>query len=127
LGLLIDRNGVQVDNAENAFIVMLNPDPVFERAEIIADVKISGGLHSGKDSCFHDKNPYRKQFRSSGEGNSDAEHNGGRAVPGGQRPGSRTGRGETCRGTGVVWNAARRTGSGHGSSSECRQSASKGA
>jgi hypothetical protein len=105
---------------------MLNPDPVFERAEIIADVKISGGLHSGKDSCFHDKNPYRKQFRSSGEGNFDAEHDGRLADTASQQLGGRTGCGETRGGTSMVWNAARRTGSGYGSSSECRQPAGEG-
>jgi hypothetical protein len=47
---------VQIDNTKDTFVVVLNPDPVLEGSEIITDVKIPGGLHSGEDSCFHDRN-----------------------------------------------------------------------
>src|SRR5205085_469331 len=40
-------------NAENALVLVLNPHPILERAQIISDVQIPGRLHSGEDSCFH--------------------------------------------------------------------------
>jgi hypothetical protein len=45
---------VEIDDAENTFVVVLNLDPVAERSEIIADVEIAGRLDAGKDACFHD-------------------------------------------------------------------------
>ena len=51
--VLIDCDGMQVHDAENALVIVLDAHPVFERAQIVSDVKISGGLHSGEDSCFH--------------------------------------------------------------------------
>ena len=51
--ILIDCDGVQVHDTENALVVVLDANPVFERAEVISDVKITGGLHSGEDSCSH--------------------------------------------------------------------------
>ena len=52
-GRLVKRNGVQVDDAENALVIVLDSHPVFERPQIISDVQISGRLHAGKDSCSH--------------------------------------------------------------------------
>ena len=52
-GVLVGGDGVQVHDAENALVIVLNAHPVLERAEVISDVKISGGLHAGEDSCFH--------------------------------------------------------------------------
>ena len=52
-GVLVHGDGVQVHDAENALVVVLDADPVLQRAEIISDVQVSGGLHSGEDSCFH--------------------------------------------------------------------------
>src|SRR6266571_769398 len=46
---------MQIDNAENAFVIALDAHPVFERSQVVADVQISGRLHAGKDSCFHGK------------------------------------------------------------------------
>src|SRR5439155_21353255 len=51
--VLIDCDGVQVDDAEDALVILLNADPVFKGAKIVADVQISGWLHAGEDSCFH--------------------------------------------------------------------------
>src|SRR5580658_7342818 len=51
--LLIQRDGVQIDNAEDALVVTLDFNPVFQGAKIISDVKITGGLNAGEDSCFH--------------------------------------------------------------------------
>ena len=54
-GVLVNRDGVQVDDAENALVIVLDAHPVLERAQIISDVQIAGRLHAGEDSCFHGK------------------------------------------------------------------------
>src|ERR1017187_4297698 len=65
-GFLENGEGVQVDDAEDALVLVLDADPIFERAEVIPDVEIAGRLHAGEDSCFHGKwnggNFYPKQF-----------------------------------------------------------------
>src|SRR5262249_26702750 len=40
---------------ENTLVIVLNPHPVFERSQVVADVQIPGRLHARKDSCFHDR------------------------------------------------------------------------
>ena len=50
---LVNRHGVQIDDAENALVIVLDLDPVAERSEIIADVQIAGGLDAGEYACFH--------------------------------------------------------------------------
>ena len=52
-GVLIERDRVQVDDAENALEIVLDLGPVLERSQIISDVWVSGGLDTGKDSCSH--------------------------------------------------------------------------
>ena len=52
-GVLVQSDGVQVDDAEYALVIVLYTHPIFERAQIISDVQIAGRLHSGKNSCFH--------------------------------------------------------------------------
>src|SRR6185437_1082739 len=52
-GLLKNGDGVQVDDAEDALVIVLNPDPILEGAQLVADVQIAGRLHPGEDSCFH--------------------------------------------------------------------------
>jgi hypothetical protein len=37
---------MQVDNAKNAFVAILDIDPVFNRAEIIADMNFARGLYA---------------------------------------------------------------------------------
>jgi hypothetical protein len=54
-GLLVDRDGVQIDDAEDALVIVLDAHPVLEGAQVVADVQISGWLHAGEDSCFHGK------------------------------------------------------------------------
>ncbi len=54
-GVLVERDGVQVDDAEDALVIVLDAHPVLERAQVVSDVQISGRLHAGKDSCFHGK------------------------------------------------------------------------
>ena len=46
LRLLIHRDRVQIDDAEDAFVIVLDPDPVGQRAQIIADMQIAGRLHA---------------------------------------------------------------------------------
>ncbi len=41
--LLRQRDGVQVDDAEKVFVLVLQFDPVDQRAEIISDMQIAGG------------------------------------------------------------------------------------
>jgi hypothetical protein len=31
-------DGVQIDDAENALVIVLNPDPILEGAQVISDV-----------------------------------------------------------------------------------------
>ncbi len=52
-GILVQRDRVQIDDAENAVIVILDCHPILECPQVVSDVWISGGLDSGKDSCFH--------------------------------------------------------------------------
>ena len=51
--VLIKRDRVQVDDAVDAIVVVLDFGPVLQRAEIISDVRAAGGLNAGEDSCFH--------------------------------------------------------------------------
>ena len=41
---------VQVDDAEDAVVIVLQRDPVADRAEIIAEMQIAGRLDAGKNS-----------------------------------------------------------------------------
>ena len=52
-GVLVEGDGVQVHDAEDALVIVLNAHLVLERAQIIPDVQIAGRLHAGEDSCFH--------------------------------------------------------------------------
>ena len=49
-GILRLRQRMQVDDAEDALIVLLQRDPVQNRAEIIAEVEVAGRLDAGKDA-----------------------------------------------------------------------------
>ena len=51
--LLVNRDRVQIDDAENTFVLPLYLGPVFERSEIITNVELSGRLNTGKNACFH--------------------------------------------------------------------------
>src|SRR5437879_6042868 len=52
-GLLIQRDRVQVDDAVDTIVVVLDFGPILQRSEIIPDVRAAGGLNAGEDSCFH--------------------------------------------------------------------------
>ena len=41
---------VQIDDAEDALVIVLQRDPVADRAEIIAEMQIAGRLDAGKDA-----------------------------------------------------------------------------
>src|SRR5262249_49178106 len=50
LGILPERDRVLVDDAEDALVVPLQPDPIADGAQVIAEMEIAGRLHAGKDS-----------------------------------------------------------------------------
>ena len=50
--VLTDGYGVKIDDAEYAVVFLLKPDPVFERAEIIAYRDLAGRLNARKDPFF---------------------------------------------------------------------------
>jgi hypothetical protein len=41
---------VQVDNAEEAVVLVLEPYPVLDGAEVVADVQLTGGLDAAEDA-----------------------------------------------------------------------------
>ena len=51
-GILVERDRVLVDDAEDRLVVVLNPGPVAQRSKVVADVQRSGRLHAGEDSWF---------------------------------------------------------------------------
>ena len=51
-GLLPDRDRVLVDHAVEALVVVLQAREVADRAEIIAEMEIAGGLHPRKDPAL---------------------------------------------------------------------------
>lgn len=51
-------DGVQIDDAEDAFVIVLDLHPALQRAKIVSDVEISGRLHAGENSGFHGKFPW---------------------------------------------------------------------
>ena len=52
LGILVHRDRVQVHDAVDAIVVILDLGPVLQRAEIIPDMRTAGGLDAGEDSGF---------------------------------------------------------------------------
>ena len=52
-GYWYNRDRVQVHDAENALVVVLDPHPVLERPQVVADMQVAGRLNAGKDSLFH--------------------------------------------------------------------------
>lgn len=53
LRILVDRDGVKVDNAVDAIVVVLDFGPVFQRPQIISDVRAAGRLDAGENSFLH--------------------------------------------------------------------------
>ncbi len=50
-GVLPRGEGVQVDDAEQALHLVLQGDELHQRAEIVAEVQVAGGLHAGEDAA----------------------------------------------------------------------------
>jgi hypothetical protein len=48
--VLPDRDRMQIDDAEHAVIAVLQPHPVADRAEIVAEMHVLGRLDAGEDS-----------------------------------------------------------------------------
>ena len=44
-------DGVEIHHAEEALIVLLHPDPIADRTEIVAEMEISGRLDAGQDAA----------------------------------------------------------------------------
>ena len=53
LGILRNRDGVLVYDAENRLVVVLDFRPVAQRTQVVADVQRAGGLHARKDPRLH--------------------------------------------------------------------------
>ena len=47
-GVIRLRDGMQVDDAEQAFVLGLQPYPVLHGAEVVADVQLAGGLDAAE-------------------------------------------------------------------------------
>ncbi len=45
---------MKIDDAEKTFVFALQRDPIFQRAEIIADVQVAGRLRAAEDAFFHE-------------------------------------------------------------------------
>jgi hypothetical protein len=44
---------VEIDHAENALVLLLHPDPIPDRPQVIAEVKRVGRLDAGENAAFH--------------------------------------------------------------------------
>ena len=51
--ILIDGDGMQVDDAIDAIVVVLDFRPILEGSEVVSDVRAAGRLNARKNSCFH--------------------------------------------------------------------------
>src|SRR5262249_22726674 len=51
-GVLPGRDGVQVDDAINAVVALLQLDEPLDCAEIVAEVQVTGRLHAGKNQML---------------------------------------------------------------------------
>src|ERR1051325_968672 len=57
LWVLRQRDRVQIYYAEEALVFVLQRDPVAQRAEIISQVNVAGGLRAAKNSFKHQAYP----------------------------------------------------------------------
>ncbi len=55
--VLPDGDGVQVDDAEQAFVIVLQPHPVANGAQVIAEMQITRRLHAGKNTLHGPRFP----------------------------------------------------------------------
>ena len=49
-GVLPNRDGMQIDHAVNALVVVLQIHEIADRTQIVAQMQIAGGLHARKDA-----------------------------------------------------------------------------
>ena len=49
-GIVVDGDGVEIGEEEQAFGLVLHPHPAHDRAEIIAEVEVAGRLDAGDDA-----------------------------------------------------------------------------
>src|SRR5262249_34534237 len=79
-GVLWDRNRVQIDDAEEAFVLVLERDPVAQGAKVIAEMNVAGGLRAAENS-FHltgteKQNSYGKRHHKTEHGAKDPSEHG---------------------------------------------------
>lgn len=63
LRLLPDRDRVHVDDAIDAFMRLLQRNEIADRAKIIAEMQVAGGLYARKNAVvglFHRSNPWSR-------------------------------------------------------------------
>ena len=63
LGILRLGDGVQVDHAVEALVVVLQAREVADRAEIVAEMEIAGRLHAGQDAALQAAGGVGRQMR----------------------------------------------------------------
>ena len=51
-GILPHRDGVQIDDAIDAVVAILQLDEALDGAEIVAEMQVAGRLHAGKHQFF---------------------------------------------------------------------------
>jgi hypothetical protein len=53
---------MQIDDAEDAFVIALDFRPVLQSPKIVAQVKLTARLNARENTCLHDgrRNSYRK-------------------------------------------------------------------
>ena len=52
VGVVRDSYGVEVDDAEVVLLLVLPLDPPLDRAEVVAEVKVAGGLYAAQDALL---------------------------------------------------------------------------
>ena len=51
-GIMRQGDGVQVDDAEIVLLLVLPLDPALDRAEIVAEMQVAGGLNAAQDALL---------------------------------------------------------------------------
>ncbi len=49
---VVGGQGVPVGDEEEALVLVLHANPVFERADVVAEMQLAGGTHSAEDTFF---------------------------------------------------------------------------
>lgn len=48
-----DGDGVHINHAKDAFVFVLEFNPIFDGAEVVSQMEVARRLDSGKNSFFH--------------------------------------------------------------------------